>query len=105
MAEAADNAMYRVPQLEKARIVRGWAGLYKSRLIITPFWDPFLKWQGSTWPMDSAAMVSSSSPAVGKVMAELIVEGKASTIDISPLSDGTLQDRPNDSGAHDCFKE
>ena len=29
MAEASENAMYRVPVLEKARIARGWAGLYE----------------------------------------------------------------------------
>lgn len=29
MVEAAENATYRVPGLEKARIARGWAGLYE----------------------------------------------------------------------------
>jgi len=86
MAEASENAMYRVPDLEKARIARGWAGLYE----ISPDHHAIL---GKVPEVEGLILANGfsghgfqHSPAVGKVIAELILEGKASTIDITPLS-------------------
>lgn len=86
MAEASENAMYRVPILEKARIVRGWAGLYE----ISPDCHAIL---GKIPEVDGFILANGfsghgfqHSPAVGQVIAELILEGKADTIDISSLS-------------------
>lgn len=86
MAEASENAMYRVPALEKSRIARGWAGLYE----ISPDNHAIL---GEVPGIEGLILANGfsghgfqHSPAVGKVIAELIVEGKATTIDISPLS-------------------
>ena len=84
--EAAENAMYRVPELEKARIARGWAGLYEispdNHAILgrVPGLEGFILANGFS------GHGFQHSPAVGKVIAELITEGKAKTIDISPLS-------------------
>jgi sarcosine oxidase subunit beta len=86
MAEASENAVYRVPALEKARIARGWAGLYE----ISPDNHAIL----GRVPEVNGFIVANGfsghgfqhSPAVGRVIAELIVDGKASTIDISSLS-------------------
>ena len=85
MAEASENAMYRVPSLEKARIARGWAGLYE----ISPDHHAVL----GTVPEVEGFILANGfsghgfqhSPAVGKVISELIAYGKASTIDISPF--------------------
>ena len=85
MAEASENAIYRVPSLEKARIARGWAGLYE----ISPDHHAVL----GTVPEVEGFILANGfsghgfqhSPAVGKVISELIAYGKASTIDISPL--------------------
>jgi len=86
MAEASENAMYRVPILEKARIARGWAGLYE----ISPDHHAIL---GKIPEVDGFILANGfsghgfqHSPAVGKVIAELILDGKANTIDISSLS-------------------
>jgi len=86
MTEAADNAMYRIPVLEKASIARGWAGLYE----ISPDHHAIL---GRAPEVEGFIMANGfsghgfqHSPAVGRVIAELIVEGKATTLDISPLS-------------------
>jgi sarcosine oxidase subunit beta len=86
MAEASENAMCRVPALEKARIARGWAGLYE----ISPDNHAIL----GRVPEVSGFILANGfsghgfqhSPAVGKVIAELIVDGRSTTIDISPLS-------------------
>jgi sarcosine oxidase subunit beta len=86
MAETSENAMYRVPVLEKARIARGWAGLYE----ISPDHHAIL---GSVPEVEGFIIANGfsghgfqHSPAVGKVISELIIDGKATTIDISPLS-------------------
>jgi len=86
MAEAAENAMYRVPVLEKARIARGWAGLYE----ITPDHHAILgrvsEVEGFILANGFSGHGFQHSPAVGKVISELIVDGKVKTIDISSLS-------------------
>jgi len=86
MAVASENAMYRVPALEKARIARGWAGFYE----ISPDNHAIL---GKVTGLEGFILANGfsghgfqHSPAVGKVISELIVNGKALTIDISSLS-------------------
>ncbi len=86
MAEASENAMYRVPVLEKARIARGWAGLYE----ISPDHHAILgkvrEVKGFILANGFSGHGFQHSPAVGKVISELIIGGKATTIDISSLS-------------------
>lgn len=86
MVEASENAIYRVPALEGARIARGWAGLYE----ISPDHHAIL---GRVPELDGFILANGfsghgfqHSPAVGKVISELIVDGKTVTIDITPLS-------------------
>jgi sarcosine oxidase subunit beta len=86
MAEASENAMYRIPVLEKARIARGWAGLYE----ISPDHHAIL---GRVPGVEGLILANGfsghgfqHSPTVGKVISELIVDGDAATIDISSLS-------------------
>ena len=86
MAETSENAMYRVPALEKARIARGWAGLYE----ISPDHHAIL---GKVPEVEGLILANGlsghgfqHSPAVGKVISELITDGEAGTIDISSLS-------------------
>lgn len=86
MAEAVEHAMYRVPALENARIARGWAGLYE----ISPDHHAILgrvpEVEGFVLANGFSGHGFQHSPAVGKVIAELIADGRAMTIDISPLS-------------------
>jgi sarcosine oxidase subunit beta len=86
MAEGSENAIYRIPVLEKAAIARGWVGLYE----ITPdhhaILGPVPEIEGFFLANGFSGHGFQHSPAVGKVIAELIVEGEASTIDISPFS-------------------
>lgn len=86
MAETSENAIYRVPALERAHIARGWAGLYE----ISPDHHAILgkvpEVEGFILANGFSGHGFQHSPAVGKVIAELIVEGKPTTIDISPLS-------------------
>jgi sarcosine oxidase subunit beta len=86
MAEASENAMYRVPVLKRARLARGWAGLYE----ISPDHHAIL---GKVPAIEGFILANGfsghgfqHSPAAGRVIAELIVDGEATTIDISSLS-------------------
>jgi len=86
MADASEKAMYRVPILERARIARGWAGLYE----ISPDHHAILgkvpEVEGFILANGFSGHGFQHSPAVGKVIAELIVEEKTTTLDISSLS-------------------
>ncbi len=84
--EASENAIYRVPALEGARIARGWAGLYE----ITPDNHAILgrvpELEGFILANGFSGHGFQHSPAVGKVISELILDGRATTIDITSLS-------------------
>ncbi len=86
MTDVSERAMYRVPVLEKARIARGWAGLYE----MTPDHHAILgkvpEVEGFVLANGFSGHGFQHSPAVGKVIAELIVDGGTTTVDISPLS-------------------
>lgn len=86
MAETSENATYRVPALEKARIARGWAGLYE----ISPDHHGILgkvpEVEGFILANGFSGHGFQHSPAIGKVISELITDGVASAIDISSLS-------------------
>ena len=86
MTDASERAIYRVPVLERARIARGWAGLYEmtpdhhATLGKVPGVDGFILANGFS------GHGFQHSPAVGKVIAELIVDGGTTTADISSFS-------------------
>jgi sarcosine oxidase, subunit beta len=84
--EAAENAMFRVPAFEKARIARGWAGLYEISPDHHAILGPFPGIRGFILANGFSGHGFQHSPTVGEVIAELITEGRATTIDISPLS-------------------
>ncbi|MBW2308727.1 MAG: FAD-binding oxidoreductase, partial [Deltaproteobacteria bacterium] len=83
---AAENAMRRVPSLARAEITNGWAGLYE----LSPDHHAILgrvpQVEGFILANGFSGHGFQHSPAVGRVIAELIVDGAPSTIDISSLS-------------------
>jgi len=85
MVEAAENSVARVPLLEKAKITGGWAGSYE----ISPDNHAILGEapgvQGLFLANGFSGHGFQHSPAVGQVMADLIV-GKRPFLDISCLS-------------------
>ncbi len=85
MVEVAENSIYRVPILEKAEINRGWAGSYE----ISPDHHAILGEVPGVRGLFLANGFSGHgfqhSPAVGEVMAELLL-GEKPSIDISSLS-------------------
>ncbi len=79
------TAIHRVPLLAKAEVLRGWAGTYD----ITPDHNPLLGAVPGVGGLYVAAGFSGHGfmhgPIAGRLMAELILDGKPS-IDISPFA-------------------
>ena len=85
MVEVAENSIYRVPLMEKAEITRGWAGSYE----ISPDNHAILGESPGRAGFFLANGFSGHgfqhSPAVGRVMADLIL-GEKAFVDVSALS-------------------
>jgi sarcosine oxidase, subunit beta len=79
-------AVQRFPLLEQAGLAHHWAGLYE----MTPDAQPLI---GPLAPLSNAYIVAGFSghgfmhgPIAGKLLAELMLDGRTSTLDISALS-------------------
>ena len=83
LAAIADRACRRIPALENAELVRGITGVYD----VTPDYRPLL---GQVPEIDRLYVVAGFSgmgfkisPAIGLVMSELLLDGQATTVDIT----------------------
>jgi len=90
-----DRAARRLPKLESAEVMRGVTGVYD----VTPDSRPLLGTvptvEGLFLCAGFSGMGFKLSPAIGLVMSELILDGKATTVDITPFSPARFQeDRP-----------
>ena len=85
MAGALHCLAQRIPGMAEAEFRRGWSGLFTT----TPDWHPILDAvpgiEGLYCAIGFSGHGFKLSPMVGVTMAELIVDGKASSVDISPL--------------------
>lgn len=85
MVTTVETLAARAPAFEEASILRGWAGFYE----ITPDDNPLVGWTGGPDGLAVAAGFSGhgfmQGPAIGRCMAELILEGAPRDIDISPF--------------------
>jgi sarcosine oxidase subunit beta len=91
MARTVEALCRRAPVFEHARIRRGWAGFYE----VTPDDNPLLGWVDGVEGLAVAAGFSGHGfmhgPAVGRCMAELLLEGTARSVDISPFDPGRFR--------------
>ena len=75
----------RIPAFEEANVLRGWAGFYE----VTPDDNPLLGYVGEPEGLAVAAGFSGhgfmQGPAIGACLAELICDGVARTVDITPF--------------------
>jgi sarcosine oxidase subunit beta len=85
MATTVEALVVRCPAFAEASILRGWAGFYE----VTPDDNPLLGWTGGPEGLAVAAGFSGhgfmQGPAIGRCMAELILDGAVSGIDITPF--------------------
>jgi sarcosine oxidase subunit beta len=85
MLTTVEALVRRAPAFEEANVLRGWAGFYE----VTPDHNPLL---GSVEQVDGLSVAAGFSghgfmqgPAIGTCLAELICDGKATTVDITPF--------------------
>jgi sarcosine oxidase subunit beta len=81
----ASKSVHRVPILQNSRIVRGWAGLYDISPDHHAIIGAFHELKGFICANGFSGHGFQHSPAVGMLVAEIILEGKAKTLDIHPL--------------------
>jgi sarcosine oxidase subunit beta len=85
LAELVRAASRRVPALERAGILRGITGVYDMTPDSRPLLGPVDGVRGLYLCAGFSGMGFKISPAVGMVMAELVLEGGARTVDIHPF--------------------
>lgn len=98
MVETAENAMARVPVLQEACIANGWAGLYEISPDHHAILGPVPGLEGLILANGFSGHGFQHSPAVGRVIADFIVEGKASRdfslLSVERFEKGTLIEEP-----------
>jgi len=81
----ARRSLHRVPVLEHSKIAGGWAGLYEISPDHHAIIGSFPELKGFICANGFSGHGFQHSPATGILVAELIVEGEAKTLDIHPL--------------------
>ena len=83
--ESFDKLVRRIPDMSQGFFRGGWSGLFT----VTPDWHPILDHvegiRGVYLAVGFSGHGFKLSPMVGVVMAEMVLEGSARTIDVSPL--------------------
>jgi sarcosine oxidase subunit beta len=85
MEKVVEEAIHRVPALETARILRGWAGLYEVTPDDNPIIGgiPFLS--GFYCACGFSGHGFQQGPAVGRILSQLILEG-STDFDLKPFA-------------------
>jgi sarcosine oxidase subunit beta len=78
-----DHAVRRVPALEQGRVIRGWAGLYDVTPDANPVLGPVPNLEGFVMAAGFSGHGFMHAPATGQLVAEIILDGCAHTIDVS----------------------
>jgi sarcosine oxidase subunit beta len=86
MVQTAEKAMHRVPVFEKAKINRGWAGLYEISPDNHAILGKVPEVEGLILAVGFSGHGFQHGPAAGMTIAELIWNGKSESIDIDPLA-------------------
>ena len=81
----AERSLQRIPVLESAAIAGGWAGLYELSPDHHAVIGPFPDLDGFICANGFSGHGFQHSPAVGMLVAEIIVEGNARTLDVYSL--------------------
>ncbi|MBW2139400.1 MAG: FAD-binding oxidoreductase, partial [Deltaproteobacteria bacterium] len=82
---AAARAVHRIPIMEQGSIARGWAGLYEISPDHHAIIGAFPELKGFICANGFSGHGFQHSPAAGMVVAEIILEGRPRSLDISPL--------------------
>jgi sarcosine oxidase subunit beta len=86
MVSAAQKAVYRVPVFKDTGIIRGWAGLYELSPDNHSILGKVPEVEGFICANGFSGHGFMHAPFAGKLIAQLIIHGKTSSLDITPLS-------------------
>ncbi|MDI3340612.1 MAG: FAD-binding oxidoreductase [Sphaerobacter sp.] len=92
MARTVEALCERAPAFEQARIMRGWAGFYEVTPDDNPLLGPIDGVEGLLVAAGFSGHGFMQGPAVGMCIAELITEGRATTVDISAFTPSRFRD-------------
>jgi len=91
--DVLERISHRMPQFANAEVIDSWSGVYT----ITPDWSMIVDKAPGVDGMYLAVGGSGHSfklaPAIGKCLAEMILDGKSLTVDIGPLRAGRFDER------------
>jgi sarcosine oxidase, subunit beta len=85
LEEIIERAARRVPKIENAEVIRGVTGVYDMTPDSRPLLGLIPGVQGLYICAGFSGMGFKISPAIGLVMSELLLDGRATTIDITPF--------------------
>jgi heterotetrameric sarcosine oxidase beta subunit len=85
MEKVVEAGVHRVPALEAARILRGWAGLYEVTPDDNPIIDEISSLPGFFCACGFSGHGFQQGPAVGRIMSELILDG-STDFDLTPFA-------------------
>ena len=85
LEEIIERACRRVPNLEEAEVMRGVTGVYDMTPDSRPLLGEIPGIRGLHLCAGFSGMGFKISPAIGLVMSELVLDGKASSVDIGPF--------------------
>jgi sarcosine oxidase subunit beta len=96
----SDAILHRFPIMEEGAAQGGWAGLYD----VTPDWQPVVDKISEVQGFYCAVGFSGSGfkigPSVGRVMAELVIDGKCTSYDIDLFRHARFQQKQSSRGAY-----
>jgi len=84
-ADIVLRASHRIPALEEAGMARGVTGIYDRTPDSRPLLGPVPGVEGLFVAAGFSGMGFKISPAIGLVMSELLLDGRATTVDITPF--------------------
>ena len=85
LAQIIDGAVHRLPALDNAPLVGSYAGILEHTPDKHPILGSVPGHEGYFLAVGFSGHGFQHSPIVGQLMAEVILDGRASTVDISPL--------------------
>jgi sarcosine oxidase subunit beta len=88
LEEMIERACGRIPELENAEVVRGVTGVYDMTPDCRPLLGAIPGIEGLHVCAGFSGMGFKISPAIGVVMAELLLDGVARTVEIQPFAPG-----------------
>jgi glycine/D-amino acid oxidase-like deaminating enzyme len=88
LEEIIERASRRVPKLENAEVMRGVTGVYDMTPDSRPILGEIPDVRGLYVCAGFSGMGFKISPAIGRVMAELLLDGKGKTVDITSFRPG-----------------